>query len=151
MGENLMRKDGGDHQLERKALFPALSPRTTRDVWLPAIKASVENLLKDLKPLGKCDLVRDFAMPASAEALKLVTGLTNMTAPEMDRVSQGMIDGCANYAGDASIEANCHDCTRSIDAHIDEMMPFLQVAPNASALSVQMQAGLCALARQKPA
>ena len=142
MGENLMRKDGDAHQQERRALFPALSPRTTRDVWLPLIKASTENILNRLKPLGKCDLVRDFAMPVSAEALKLVTGLTNMTAAEMDRVSQGMIDGCANYTGDPAVKANCDDCTGSIDAHIDEMLPLLRATPDSSALSIQMQAGL---------
>ena len=60
----------------------------------------------------------------------------------MDRVSQGMIDGCANYAGDKAIEENCHDCTRSIDSHIDEMIPELKSKPNASILSVQLEAGL---------
>jgi cytochrome P450 len=39
---------------------------------------------------------------------------------EMDGVSQAMIDGCANYAGDPEVEARCHDCTASIDRHIDE-------------------------------
>jgi cytochrome P450 len=53
-----------------------------------------------------------------------------------------MIDGCANYAGDPGVEANCHDCTASIDAHIDARMPQLREAPDQSLLSVQMQAGL---------
>ncbi|WP_137701983.1 cytochrome P450 [Marimonas lutisalis] len=142
MGENMMRKDGEAHARERKILFPALSPRTVRDVWTPLFQAKASNILNALKPRGKCDLVRDYAMPVSAEALKLVTGLTNMAAEELDRVSQGMIDGCANYAGDPAIEANCHDCTGSIDAHITAMMPRLHADPNMSALSVQMQAGL---------
>ena len=33
MGENMMRKDGDPHFKERKQAFPALSPRTVRDVW----------------------------------------------------------------------------------------------------------------------
>jgi cytochrome P450 len=33
MGENMMRKDGEQHLLERKQTFPALSPRTVRDLW----------------------------------------------------------------------------------------------------------------------
>ena len=52
------------------------------------------------------DVVNDFAMPVSAEALKSVTGLTNMDWREMDRVSQGMIDGCANYTGDPTVEGS---------------------------------------------
>ncbi len=142
MGENMMRKDGADHARERKILFPALSPRTVRDTWTPLFRSKAQDILNDLKPKGKCDLVRDYAMPVSAEALKLVTGLTNMPAAELDRVSQGMIDGCANYTGDPEIEADCHDCTASIDRHITEMMPHLRAHPDMSALSVQMQAGL---------
>ena len=33
MGHNMMRKDGEAHQAERKATFPAYSPRTVRDQW----------------------------------------------------------------------------------------------------------------------
>ncbi len=142
MGENMMRKDGPAHAVERKALFPSLSPRTARDHWAPQFRDKAEDILAELAPKGACDLVRDYAMPVSAEALKLVTGLTNMAPAELDRVSQGMIDGCSNYTGNAQIEANCHDCTASIDAHITEMMPVLAQSPNQSALSVQMQAGL---------
>jgi len=142
MGENLMRRDGEAHMFERRALFPALSPRTVREHWLPLFREKTAAILDTLAPRGQADLVRDYAMPVSGEALKLITGLTNMDASEMDRVSQGMIDGCANYAGDPAVEANCHDCTASIDAHIDAMMPVLRAAPNMSALSVMDRAGL---------
>jgi hypothetical protein len=142
MGENMMRKDGAAHARERKILFPSLSPRTARDHWAPQFREKTEDILTRLAARGRCDLVRDYALPVSAEALKLVTGLTNMAAGELDRVSQGMIDGCSNYTADAAIEANCHDCTASIDAHITEMMPALRKTPNRSALSVQIQAGL---------
>lgn len=33
MGENMMRKDGVEHQDERRQIFPSLSPRTVRQVW----------------------------------------------------------------------------------------------------------------------
>ncbi len=105
MGENMMRKDGPAHALERKALFPSLSPRTARDHWAPQFRDKAETILAELAPpKGACDLVRDYAMPVSAEALKLVTGLTNMASAELDRVSQGMIDGCSNYTGNDQIE-----------------------------------------------
>ncbi|MBF9060851.1 cytochrome P450 [Rhodobacterales bacterium HKCCSP123] len=142
MGENLMRRDGEAHLSERRALFPALSPRTVRETWLPLFRAHTAAILDALAPRSAADLVKDYAMPVSAEALKLITGLTNMAAAEMDRVSQGMIDGCANYAGDARVEAHCHDCTASIDRHIAQVMPRLAAAPDASALSVMHEAGL---------
>ena len=65
-----------------------------------------------------------------------------MAFNEMDRVSQGMIDGIANISGDLLIEANCHNCTQSIDNHIDEMLPIIKKSPNHSLLSVQHEAGL---------
>ena len=60
----------------------------------------------------------------------------------MDRVSQGMIDGCANYSGDPDVEANCHDCTASIDRHIDQRIADAKTSPDTSLLSVQLAAGL---------
>lgn len=142
MGENLMRKDGEAHANERRAIFPALSPRTVRDHWLAMFNTATDRILDQLAPKGACDLVTDFAMPVAAEALKVITGLTDMAASEMDRVSQGMIDGISNYANEASVQKNCNACTALIDAQIDAMLPGVQARPNASLLSVQLQAGL---------
>ena len=139
MGQNLMRRDGEDHMRERRILFPALSPRTVADHWRPMFEAATQATLAALRPHGRCDLVRDFAMPVSAEALKAITGLITMTAEEMDGASQGMIDGCANYAGDPEIEARCHAATALIDAHIDRQCA---APPPRSALDVQLAAGL---------
>lgn len=142
MGQNMMRKDGEAHMSERKAIFPTVSPKTVKNVWLEQFRASTEKVLEGLAGQNGCDLVRDYAMPVSAEALKAITGLTDMSAAEMDRVSQGMIDGCANYGGDPEVEARCHDCTASVDRHIDAMIPRTDAAPDHSLLSVQRQAGL---------
>ena len=142
MGQNMMRKDGASHQAERKAIFPSVSPRTVRDVWLTQFRTATDRILSDLKPRGQADLVADYALPVAAEALKAITGLTQMRPQDMDRVSQAMIDGCANYAGDPDVEARCHDATRFIDAAIDARLPVLDRAPDYSLLSVQRQAGL---------
>ena len=139
MGENMMRKDGAPHQAERKALFPALSPRTVAVHWKPIFAAKAAEILDDLAPRGACDLVTDYAMPVSAEALKAITGLTAMTAAEMDGVSQAMIDGCANYGGDPDTEARCHAATAKIDDHITRMW---DAPPPRSALDVQIAAGV---------
>lgn len=139
MGENMMRKDGAQHQRERRILFPTLSPRTVEHHWKPIFERAALSILEKLQPRGACDLVRDYAMPVSAEALKAITGLTDMQAAEMDGVSQAMIDGCANYAGDPHVAARCNTATALIDAHIDRMQ---DAPPPRSALEVQLQAGL---------
>jgi len=142
MGENLMRRDGEAHQRERTAIFPTVSPKTVKNVWREQFEHHTSRVLDEIAPRGKADLVTDFAMPVSAEALKAMTGLVNMSALEMNRVSQGMIDGCANYSGDPAVEARCNDCTASIDRHIDERIAQLAGKTDYSLLSVQQQAGL---------
>ncbi|MCB1397615.1 MAG: cytochrome P450 [Rhodobacter sp.] len=142
MGQNMMRKDGEVHRVEREAIFPTVSPKTVKTVWLEEFRTTAARILADLRPAGAANLVTDYAMALSAEALKAITGLRNMDWREMDRVSQGMIDGCANYLGDPAVEARCHDCTDSIDRHIDAMIPVVDTAPDHSLLSVQRRAGM---------
>ncbi len=142
MGENMMRKDGELHLRERKATFKSFSPRTSRDIWKHEFIKTTSKILESMECKGEADLVTDFAMPVSGEALKVVTGLVNMDYKEMDRVSQGMIDGIANYSGDREIEKNCQMCTASIDSHIDDILPKLIESPDYSLISVQLEAGL---------
>jgi len=142
MGENMMRKDGAEHLAERKVLMPSLSIQTVREIWRPMFEQHTDRILDELEPNGQCDLVTDFAMPVSGEALKLITGLADMKATEMDRVSQHMIDGCANYTGVEEVEARCHAATRTIDEHIDRRMPVIATTPDSSVLAAQMASGL---------
>ena len=122
MGQNMMRKDGEEHKKERHIIFPTVSPKTTQNVWKQKFIDHTKEILDSLAYQQKIDLVNQFAKPVSAEALKIITGLTNMTWQEMDRVSQGMIDGCANYSQNKQVEENCHNCTASIDFHIQDRL-----------------------------
>lgn len=142
MGQNMMRKDGDAHMAERKIFFPAVSPKAVRQVWTAAFQAHAEGILKKLEPAGSADLFAAYALPLSAEALKSMTGLTNMRFQDMDAWSQGMIDGIANYAGDPEVEARCHAATAGIDAAIDDMLPVVRAKPNHSLLSVMLEGGL---------
>lgn len=136
MGQNMMRKDGAPHLLERKQAFPSFSPRTVQNSWLQMFKSDTESVLDDLAGRSEFDLVWDFAMPVSGHALRRVTGLENLSPAEMNAVSQGMIDGIANYAGDPDIEARCHAATTKIDAAIDEMLPMFSGSEHKSLLGV---------------
>jgi cytochrome P450 len=142
MGHNMMRKDGDAHMSERSAMFPAVSPRTVRDVWRRQFQAHADRVLDDLAHEGRADLCKALALPLSAECLKDITGLTNMRFQDMDAWSQAMIDGIANYSGDKAIEARCHAATAGIDAAIDDMIPVLTKHPDSSILSVLLAAGM---------
>ena len=142
MGHNMMRKDGAPHAVERKVILPALSPKTVKLVWMAAFEAHAERILTALAPMGKADLCAAFALPFSAECLKEMTGLTNISYEEMDTWSQAMIDGIANYAGDPAVEQRCRAATASIDLAIDDMLPVLRRHSNASMLSAMLAAGM---------
>jgi len=141
MGQNMMRKDGDAHMAERRAIFPTVSPKTVKNVWKQEFETLTDRALARVKPQGRADLVV-VAKQICGDALGVITGLRNMTWQEMDRTSQGMIDGCSNYAGDSDVAARCRDCTASIDRHIDEMIAVVTETPDASLLSVQLAAGL---------
>ena len=142
MGHNMMRKDGDAHMNERKAIFPAVSPKTVRSHWTAQFEAHAERILDELTPDGVVDFVQAFALPFSAECLKSITGLTNMRFQDMNAWSQGMIDGISNYTGDPTIEARCRAATSGIDAAIDDMVPVLRRTPDLSLLGVTLQAGM---------
>lgn len=142
MGQNLMRKDGDDHMAERKAIFPSVSPKTVKNVWKQQFEEIVHLTLNDISKKNSADMVNEIAMRISGEALKTITGLKQIAWQEMDRVSQAMIDGCANYVGDPAITERCNSATRAIDDYIEESAIELEENPDSSLLSVQMQAGL---------
>ncbi|MEM6311992.1 MAG: cytochrome P450 [Pseudomonadota bacterium] len=142
MGANMMRKDGNAHQIERKALFPAVSPRTVRDVWADKFDAITMHYIEKLKPLGRADIVRDFALPIAADSLREMTGLTNMPTLRMDYCSQAMLDGCANYTRDREVEKKAYDASFSIDDLIDARISDLDARPDTSIISVLHRAGL---------
>ncbi len=142
MGRNMMRKDGDEHMAERKTILPTIAPATVMKIWTEQFKSHTRAVIERLQGKDTFDLVKDFAMPVSAEGLKSVTGLTNMAWQEMDRVSQGMIDGCANYAGDPDVTARCKDCTDSIERHIDEALAAPDWDQFPSLLTTQIQGGL---------
>lgn len=47
MGQNLMRKDGEAHAAERKAIFPALSPRSVNREWRKRFEAAAADQMPE--------------------------------------------------------------------------------------------------------
>lgn len=126
MGRNMMRKDGEEHRRERFVYYPAISPSRVGAYWTEQFDRLAEKVLDGLEGRGQLDLVPEYATALSGEALKIITGLTNITFEQMDSWSQGMIDGVANYGGDPAVEARCHQATAAIDAAIDQRLVELE-------------------------
>lgn len=144
MGQNMMRRDGADHQAERKVYYPAIAPQAVREVWAAQFEWHATRILDNIVEQHRSggadviDLVSSYAMPVSGEALKSMTGLTNITYAELDGWSQAMIDGIANYTGDPAVEERCREATAAIDAAIDEMLPLARRSTGHDLLSVMV-------------
>ncbi len=142
MGKNMMRCDGDEHRRERFVYYPAISPRKVEAHWHRLFEDLATDVLDRLEPQGRADLVPAYATALSGEALKALTGLTQISFADLDRWSQAMIDGVANYVGDPEVEARCLAAVAEIDAAIDERLPALERQADASLLSVMLGAGM---------
>lgn len=141
MGENMMRRDGEAHMAQRRQMNPSVSPKIVKETWRAQFESDTREVLNQLKSKKSFDLVQDYALPVSANALRRVTGLVSMTPQELDTCSQGMIDGIANYTGNPDVEARCHRATALIDQHIDQRLPQVDETPDMSLLSALTRAG----------
>ena len=142
MGQNLMRKDGDDHQIERHAILPTTARKTAGQVWTDRFIGLTASALNDIQPRKEADMVRDISMRICAEALKEITGLTQITWQEMDRLSQGMMDGISNVQKDPDVFKNCDECVAAINSYVDERIPDLTQQPDHSIISSQIKAGM---------
>ena len=142
MGRNMMRKDGEEHRKERFVYYPTISPRKVEQIWAGLFVELTNNILDRFASSGSTDLVPDYAIATSGEALKAMTGLVQVKFEDLDAWSQAMIDGVANYTGDPGIEARCVSATEAIDLAIDQRLADIRKNPDASLLSVMTQAGM---------
>ena len=142
MGRNMMRKDAEEHRQERFIYYPAISPRKVEQVWASLFEDLTDTVLTDFAPSGSVDLVPNYATAVSGEALKAITGLTQVWFQDLDAWSQAMIDGVANYTGDPEVESRCHAATAAIDAAITERLPEVKKVPDYSLLSIMTEAGM---------
>ncbi|MBT8240593.1 MAG: cytochrome P450, partial [Acidimicrobiia bacterium] len=119
-----------------------VSPRAVKDHWAAEFERIVDETLGELSVGAEVDFVSTVATAISGEAMKVMTGLTQIGFQDVDAWSQAMIDGIANYTGDPEVETQCHNATAAIDAAIDERLPIVRAEPDHSLLSVMHHAGM---------
>jgi cytochrome P450/NADPH-dependent glutamate synthase beta subunit-like oxidoreductase/flavodoxin len=136
MGHPMLRKDDPEHHPERRAYMPTLKPATVKKTWTSIFHRNAERYLRELKEKGPgADLVWDFAAPFTAESLRAITGLHNVTQQDLQRWSQCLIDATGNYADDPEVWARGRQAFDEVDDAIDEMIPWHLDHPDQSLLS----------------
>ncbi len=94
----LMRKDGADHQRDRRAMAPAFAARNLRDHW-HGIYTRIAKDHVDRLPRGETvDLFQVLAAPFAARCLTHFLGIENATDAQMIHWSQALIEGAGNFA-----------------------------------------------------
>lgn len=94
----LMRKDGADHQRDRRAMAPAFSARNMRDHWQGIYSRIAADYVARLPRGEVVDLFSALAAPYAARCLAHLLGIQSATDQQMIHWSQALIDGAGNFA-----------------------------------------------------
>jgi cytochrome P450 len=139
VGSTMLRLDGADHKRLRSAIEPSLRQGTIRSLWLARYQQIVDDLIDGLIDRGQMNLVEDFAAPCAAACLALLLGLHDTTQTELQRWSQGVIDGSGNYGDDPVIWARAAAARAEVESALRAIIPVLRKEPDGSIVSALLQ------------
>jgi cytochrome P450 len=108
---NLLHLDGEVHRRLRSLVGPAFTPRAA-DRWRPLLRELVDRLFARVAPLGRCDAVRDLAVPYPARTIATVMGAPLEDAERLADWSQWIqrqFDGPSLLADRARIDRACEE------------------------------------------
>ena len=94
----LMRKDGADHQRDRRAMAPAFSARNMRTHWHDLYTKIAKDYVARLPRGEVVDLFQALAAPFAARCLTHLLGIESATDAQMIHWSQALIAGAGNFA-----------------------------------------------------
>jgi cytochrome P450 len=140
-GRGFMRMDGAEQKALRRAVQPTFSPKSAKSFWTERFAKLTEDVLDRIEPQREADWIKELAMPIAGEALKLITGITQVSWQEMDSLSQTMIDGVANVEQNKEVWQRCEASTAAIDRYIDEIIPQVKAQPDHSLISSMVNSG----------
>jgi len=136
MGHTLMRKDGTEHKLERKALEPTFRPGTVKRHWSPIFERICDQLIAELHSKnGAAELFTDLAAPMASLSLIELMGFKDVRWQDVAKWSQALMDAVGNYGSDPEIEARGMAASSAIDEAINHVIDDLRANPNPSAIS----------------
>jgi cytochrome P450 len=141
MGRTMLRTDGEEHKRLRKAAQGPLTPRAVEEHMLPRFKRIADDYIDRFAQRGSGDLFSEFAGPFAARCLAEVLGLVDATDEELQRWSQALMDGTANYGDDPVVWARCDAAVAEIDAATTAAIERVRAEPDSSVISAMVHAG----------
>lgn len=136
----LMRKDGEEHRRERMAMQMAYTPKAIRSKWGEIYRKIAGDYLDRLPKGETVDLFRDLCGPVSARILTYILGIEEASDEEMQRWSQILIDGAGNFGWRDEPFRRSDAANAEMDALFERVIPRHKAEPNASALSIMVNA-----------
>jgi cytochrome P450 len=140
MGRTMMRSDGQEHRRLRAASQLPLSLPVVERHWLPAFSEIVGELLDDLSQRHRADMMSEFCAPLAARCLRLVLGMRDVSDGVLQRWSQAMLDGQANYGDDPEVWQSCQCAVDEIADAVSDAMDRVRRHPDESLVSAMVHA-----------
>ena len=138
-GHTLMRKDGCPHLRERKAMMPALAPKSV-EKWRFAFDRLTDDLLDAMASQNTLDLATTFVEPLSAGYLKYILGLDDVGASKLFGWADALVKGAMNAGNDPTVFAVSDQVNADMNASFDRMIEQHRTSPDGSVLSVMVNA-----------
>lgn len=136
----LMRKDGEEHRLERMAMQMAFTPKVIRANWAEIYRKIASDYLDRLPKGETVDLFSDLCGPVSARILTHILGIEEASDENMQRWSQLLIDGAGNFGWQDEPFRRSDQANAEMDVLFERVIPRHKAEPNASALSIMVNA-----------
>ena len=136
----LMRKDGDEHRRERMAMARAFLPKVIAEQWGPIYRGIAEDYVGRLPRGETVDLFSALCAPYAARGLAHLLGVERASDDDMIRWSQRLIDGAGNFGWRAEPFEASDEANDEMDAAIAAQAERFRAEPNASALSVMVNA-----------
>ncbi|WP_136065329.1 cytochrome P450 [Modicisalibacter radicis] len=125
MGHSMLRRDDPEHYRERRQWQSVFKPNTVKNVWTRTFhEKGREQLARFIDKGPGADLIWDFSAPFAAECLKMMLGLYNAEADDLQRWSQTLMDAIGNYGDDPEVWAAGKRSFDEIDVALDEMLEW---------------------------
>jgi cytochrome P450 len=141
IGPSMLSKVGPAHDVERTSINPPLRPRAIAHDWLSVFRANAERHLARLVTAGPgADLVRDFAIPYTADNLAAIAGIPEAGWEAVHRWSAAFIAGSGNVLDAAEVWEACERANAEADAVIAGAITRVRAQPDASIVSALVHA-----------